>query len=142
MLSLRVALMSTRLLSLAMILKLSVLPFVTVFVVSELPIMYSSVISWLQSPYLYFVINCIIISILASSNLQLQNPSQEQQVPLPPADIIVPPVQVTEEDISVHVRSSTTYVNDSVVASDRYGNYEYLGVEDKTDSGGLCGGEW
>ncbi|KAF9663520.1 hypothetical protein SADUNF_Sadunf17G0059900 [Salix dunnii] len=37
-----------------------------------------------------------------------------------------------EEDISVRIRSSTTYVNDYVVASDRNGNYEYLGVEDKT----------
>ncbi|KAF9674050.1 hypothetical protein SADUNF_Sadunf10G0087600 [Salix dunnii] len=72
MLSFRVALMSTGLLSLAIILKLLVLPFVTVFVVTE-----------------------------------------------------------EEEDIFVHV-STTTYVNDSVVASDRYGNYEYLGVEDKT----------
>lgn len=133
MISLRVALMSTGLLSLAVILKLSVLPFVTDFAVSELPIMYSSVISWLQPPYLYLVINCIIISILASSKLQLQKPSQEQQVPLPPADIIVPPVPVTvvEEDISVLVRS-TAYVNDAVVASDRYGNYEYLDMEDKT----------
>ncbi|KAF9663521.1 hypothetical protein SADUNF_Sadunf17G0060000 [Salix dunnii] len=57
------------------ILKLSVLPFVTFFVVSELLIMYSSVISWFHLPYLYLVINCIIISILASSKLQLQNPS-------------------------------------------------------------------
>ncbi|KAJ6728013.1 COTTON FIBER (DUF761) [Salix koriyanagi] len=133
MLSLKVALISTGLLSLAVILKLSVVPLVTDFAVSELPIMYSSVISWLQPPYLYLVINCIIITILASSRLQLQNPSQEQQVPLSPADIIVPPLPVTveQEDISVLVRS-TAYVNDSVAASDRYGNYEYLGVEDKT----------
>ncbi|XP_061982833.1 uncharacterized protein LOC133702544 [Populus nigra] len=133
MLSLKVALISTGVLSLAVILKLPVL--VTDFAVSELPIMYSSVISWLQPPYLYLVINCIIISILASSKLQLQKPKQEQQVPLPPADIIVPLVQVTEEeeeDISVRLRSAA-YVNEAVVAScDRYGDYEYLDVEDKT----------
>ncbi|XP_011029403.1 PREDICTED: uncharacterized protein LOC105129154 [Populus euphratica] len=131
MLSLKMALISTGVLSLAVILKLPVL--VTDFAVSELPIMYSSVISWLQPPYLFFVINCIIISILASSKLQLQKPNQEQQVPLPPADTIVPPVQVTEEeeDISVRVRSAA-YANEAVVASDRYGDYEYLDVEDKT----------
>jgi hypothetical protein len=132
MLSLKVALISTGVLFLAVILKLPVL--VTDFAVSELPIMYSSVISWLQPPYLYLVINCIIISILASSKLQLQKPNQEQQVPLPPADIIVLPVQVTEEeeeDISVRV-GSAAYVNEAVVASDRYDDYEYLDVEDKT----------
>ncbi|KAG6756495.1 hypothetical protein POTOM_039925 [Populus tomentosa] len=135
MLSLKVALISTGVLSLAVILKLPVLPvLVTDFAVSELAIMYSSVISWLQPPYLYLVINCIIISILASSKLQLQKPDQEQQVPLPPADIIVPPVQVTEEeeeDIAVRVRSAA-YDNEAVVASDRYGDYEFLDVEDKT----------
>lgn len=131
MLSLKVALISAGVLSLAVILKLSVLSVVADFAVSELPIMYSSVLSWLQPPYLYLVINCIIISILASSKLQLQKPDQEQQVPLPPADIIVPPVQVTEEDIAVRVRSAA-YVYEAVFASDRYGDYEYLDVEDKT----------
>lgn len=131
MLSLKVALISTGVLFLAVILKLPVL--VTDFAVSELPIMYSSVISWLQPPYLYLVINCIIISILASSKLQLQKPNQEQQVPLPPADIIVLPVQVTEEEEDISVRvGSAAYVNEAVVASDRYDDYEYLDVEDKT----------
>ncbi|KAF9665274.1 hypothetical protein SADUNF_Sadunf16G0105500 [Salix dunnii] len=63
-----------------------------------------------------------------SEKLELCIKQWKHQVPLSPADIIVPPVQVMKEekDIYVRVRSSTTYVNDFVVASDRYG------VEDKT----------
>ncbi|CAK7327544.1 unnamed protein product [Dovyalis caffra] len=132
MLSVKVGLISTGVLSLAVMLKLSVLPVVTDFAVSELPNMYSSVLSWLQPPYLYLVINCIIISIVASSKLQLQKQNQEQQVPSPPVDIIAPPVQVAEEE-NISVRARIDYVNDSVVAArDQYaGTYQDLEVEEK-----------
>ena len=135
MLSLKVVLISAGVLSLAVILKLSVLPAVTVFAVSELPILYSSVQSWRQPPYLYLTINCIIISILASSKLQLQKPRREQQVPLPsPADMIAPPVQVADQEENVTVRVRSDYDNDAfVVSNDQYGSdYQDLDVEDCT----------
>ncbi|KAB5521510.1 hypothetical protein DKX38_025829 [Salix brachista] len=135
MLSLKVVLISAGVLSLAVILKLSVLPVVAVFAVSELPILYSSVLSWLQPPYLYLTINCIIISILASSKLQLQKPGREQQVPLPsPADMIAPPVQVADQEENVTVRVRSDYDNDAfVVSNDQYGSdYQDLDVEDCT----------
>ncbi|XP_012070655.1 uncharacterized protein LOC105632812 isoform X2 [Jatropha curcas] len=77
-LSLKVALMSTAVLSVAVVLKLSV-PLVTDFAVSELPVMYASFLAWLRPPYLYLVINGIIISIVASSKLLLQTPEESKK---------------------------------------------------------------
>ncbi|KAF9666835.1 hypothetical protein SADUNF_Sadunf16G0269800 [Salix dunnii] len=146
MLSLKVALISAGVLSLAVILKLSILPVVSVFAVSELPILYSSAISWLQPPYLYLTINCIIISIVASSKLQLQKPAgREQQTPLPsPADMSAPPVHVADQEENFTVRVRSDYDNDAfVVSSDQYGsNYQDLDVEDCTvESSGVYGRE-
>lgn len=60
----------------AVALKLSV-PVVVDFVASEVPSFWSFVLSWLKPPYLYVVINGIIISIVASSKLhqKLEDPS-------------------------------------------------------------------
>ncbi|KAJ9182827.1 hypothetical protein P3X46_006777 [Hevea brasiliensis] len=90
--SLKLALISTAVLSVAVILKLSV-PVVTDFAVSELPVVYSSVLSWLRPPYLYLVINGIIMSIVASSMLQLQKseePSKQQVIFSWPTPTVVP----------------------------------------------------
>ncbi|XP_058218107.1 uncharacterized protein LOC131329065 isoform X1 [Rhododendron vialii] len=62
-LSLRAVLISTSVLFAAVILKLSV-PTIIQFASSEV------VLTWLRPPYLYLVINCIIITIVASSKLQ------------------------------------------------------------------------
>lgn len=69
MLSLKIFLISTTVLSAGIMLKLSA-PAVTDFAVSEVPSIWNGVISWLKPPYLYLVINCIIITIVASSKLQ------------------------------------------------------------------------
>ncbi|KAJ8754688.1 hypothetical protein K2173_010779 [Erythroxylum novogranatense] len=74
-LSVKVVLISTGLLSAAVILKHFV-PSVTELAASDLPVVYSSILSWLRPPYLYFVINFIIISIVASSKLQHQKTDQ------------------------------------------------------------------
>ncbi|GAV85359.1 DUF761 domain-containing protein/DUF4408 domain-containing protein [Cephalotus follicularis] len=66
LLSLKIALISTGVLSAAVILKLTV-----PFAVSDIaPCVYSKMSSLLRPPYLYLVVNCIIISIVASSKLQ------------------------------------------------------------------------
>lgn len=61
-LSVKALLISTGVVSIAMFLKLS-LP----VIINETPIIWSSILSWLQPPYLYFVLNAIIIIIAASS---------------------------------------------------------------------------
>ncbi|XP_059283647.1 uncharacterized protein LOC132037190 isoform X2 [Lycium ferocissimum] len=68
-LSIKIFLISTTVLSAAIMLKISA-PAVTDFAVSEVPSIWKGVVSWLKPPYLYLVINCIIITIVASSKLQ------------------------------------------------------------------------
>ncbi|XP_011043274.1 PREDICTED: uncharacterized protein LOC105138774 isoform X2 [Populus euphratica] len=65
-LSLKVILLSTSLLFLSLCLKISV-PLVHDFSVNQAPLLWSSILSWLKPPYLYVIINCIIITIVASS---------------------------------------------------------------------------
>ncbi|KAF8023987.1 hypothetical protein BT93_F1248 [Corymbia citriodora subsp. variegata] len=68
-LSLKVLLASTLALSAAVLLKLS-LPAIADFLTCELPSFYGLLLTWLRPPYLYILINFIIISIVASSKLQ------------------------------------------------------------------------
>ncbi|CAN4102843.1 unnamed protein product [Withania somnifera] len=84
MLSLKFFLISTTVLSAAIMLKVSA-PAVTGFAVSEIPYIWNGVVSWLKPPYLYLVINCIIITIVASS--KLQNKLDED---LSPAQVVSP----------------------------------------------------
>ncbi|KAK1391267.1 hypothetical protein POM88_010323 [Heracleum sosnowskyi] len=69
MFSLKVLTISSSLCFIAMLLKLS-FPHLTSFAVSDLPSILNVVASWLKPPYLYLVINCIIITIVATSKLQ------------------------------------------------------------------------
>lgn len=85
-LSVKALLISTGVVSIAMFLKLS-LP----VIINETPIIWSSILSWLQPPYLYFVLNAIIIIIAASSKFhtKVDDYDQHQQLNLtkvpPPA---------------------------------------------------------
>ncbi|GAB2277901.1 hypothetical protein Dimus_012602 [Dionaea muscipula] len=79
----KVALISSALLSMAVICKLSA-PFILDFLTADLPLLWSSFLSWLRPPYLYLVLNCIILTIVASSKLQ---PSQSVREP-PPESVV------------------------------------------------------
>lgn len=85
-LSLKVLLISTGLVSMAVALKVSV-PVVVEFAVSEVPSFWSFVLSWLTPPYLYLVINFIIIIIAASSKLQykVEEPPEKAGIATPSA---------------------------------------------------------
>ncbi|GAB4826878.1 hypothetical protein Ancab_033757 [Ancistrocladus abbreviatus] len=65
-LSVKVKLITNGILFIAMLLTLS-LPKLLNFAASEFPNLWSSFRSWLRPPYLYVIINCIIIAIAASS---------------------------------------------------------------------------
>ncbi|XP_017647154.1 uncharacterized protein LOC108487348 isoform X1 [Gossypium arboreum] len=77
MLSLKVLLISSGVFSIALGLKLSV-PLVMEFSVSQAPLLWSTFRSWLKPPYLYFVINGIIITIVASSRFHQNNGENEK----------------------------------------------------------------
>ncbi|KAL7186368.1 hypothetical protein ACSBR2_028167 [Camellia fascicularis] len=128
MLSLKVVLISTSVLFMAMVLKLSV-PIVMEFAISEIPSIWSFVMSWLRPPYLYVVINCIIITIVASSKLQ------QKVVDKPPPAVagetmVYPvPIKVREDyavayggvdvkNASVEVRPEFEYEYDANVVKD------------------------
>ncbi|GKV45241.1 hypothetical protein SLEP1_g52350 [Rubroshorea leprosula] len=85
-LSLKVLFISTGVLSLAFGLKVSV-PLVLDFSVSQAPVLWSSVASWLRPPFLYVIINAIIITIVASSRFHRRDGDNEkadhQQMPVP-----------------------------------------------------------
>ncbi|KAL8128345.1 hypothetical protein AgCh_015075 [Apium graveolens] len=69
MFSLKVLTISSSICFIAMLLKLS-LPHLTTFPLFDFPAVLNAVASWLKPPYLYLVINCIIITIVATSKLQ------------------------------------------------------------------------
>lgn len=98
-LSLKIILISTGVLSMAVFLKLS-LPLLTDFLLSEIPTIWTCFVSWLRPPYLYLIINCIIISILASSKLQQKLDGDGSPAPPPVAKISSDYVVYSGGDIS------------------------------------------
>ncbi|CAO2833479.1 unnamed protein product [Amaranthus hypochondriacus] len=85
----------------ALILKLS-LPIILDFFTGELPLFWSMVLSWLQPPYLYLLINCIIITIVASSKLHLSSGEDGESVTLVRRSFSTPvkvPVEKREDSV-------------------------------------------
>ncbi|KAI9197911.1 hypothetical protein LWI28_006551 [Acer negundo] len=87
MVSLKVVLVSTGVLSMALLLKMSV-PLVMDFSISRAPVMWSSFLSWLKPPYLYLIINGIIITIVASSRFYHNDGDDSLTAKTKPADFV------------------------------------------------------
>lgn len=104
-LSLKLVLISTGVLSLAVMLKFS-LPVVSDFIAYEIPSIWSFLLSWLRPPYLYIVINFIIISIVASSRMQ-----QKTDYPEPEMPVVQPP----HEEVSRDVQEDSVVYGDGVI---------------------------
>ncbi|KAL4585530.1 hypothetical protein LXL04_010152 [Taraxacum kok-saghyz] len=111
-LSLKVLLISAGLVYVAVTMKLAV-PLMLNFAVYDFPAIWSVIVSWLKPPYLYVVINGIIITIAASTRFQhnnhQENHSQFQQQVNPPS--VLPPSDLTSDLHPVPIRSSLDAVD-------------------------------
>ncbi|MFS8026501.1 hypothetical protein Hanom_Chr16g01487481 [Helianthus anomalus] len=120
-LSFKLLLISTAIISVAVTIKLSI-PFLS----TGLPAILSTVATWLKPPYLYVIINGIIITIAATTRFQHPDNQSQPQVPNtpPPSDLIsnstsfgvmeIPPVSYDVEP-TVTVEPPVVYESKEVV---------------------------
>ncbi|KAL2523597.1 Uncharacterized protein Adt_08651 [Abeliophyllum distichum] len=130
-------------------LKFSV-PAITEFSLHEVPSIINGVVSWFKPPYLYLVINCIIITILASSKFPSKKDEISRPLPSPPPPLetaahIQPQLPVMPIAENLHpdeykydgvVSSSEEvpegYVNDIVDSNNGFSHVEAGGLGDET----------
>ncbi|KAK8585291.1 hypothetical protein V6N13_139225 [Hibiscus sabdariffa] len=136
MLSLKVLFISTGILGIALGFKISV-PLVLEFCVSQAPLWWSTFRSWLRPPYLYVIINGIIITIVASSRFNFnQNKSEKDQTvqmqPRPKISVDRRPVE--EYDTKSSWESDVVESSDFVYEQNHRGKeVETLIIEDESN---------
>nr|AGV75920.1 CFE protein [Gossypium herbaceum] len=111
-LSLKVFLISTGILGIVLGLKISV-PLVLEFSVSQAPLWWSGFRSWLKPPYLYVVINGIIITIAASSRFNQNNGEKDQMEQMQPR-----PKISEDQQPMVEYETKSGWDSDAVESSD------------------------
>lgn len=121
-LPLKVLFLSTTILSAAVAIKVTV-PAIADFAVTDAPSIYNGVISWLKPPYLYLVINCIIITIFAASKLQ----SKFDDSASPPPIIPLPEIKQSPPPVPVQVYRQQTILDP--VSQYNYGDFNGQAVE-------------
>ncbi|XP_072952370.1 uncharacterized protein [Typha angustifolia] len=84
-------------------------PAIIGFLTAELPVMYGSLLGWLTPPYLYFVINGIILSIAASSRFHSPSDSAGSEPP-PVIPVASRPLEFVEPELEVDVGVELTKV--------------------------------
>lgn len=100
----KIVLISTGAISIAMAIKVSVPP-VMAFAFCNVPAIWSALVLWLKPPYIYFIVNGIIITIMASSRLsQLHRVVDYHETSIPPPTPAAPAP-------SHHVVAATIPVN-------------------------------
>ncbi|XP_054813546.1 uncharacterized protein LOC129314211 [Prosopis cineraria] len=124
-LSLKVALLSTGVLSLAVALKFSV-PLVSDFIGADVPNIWSFFLTWLRPPYLYILVNFIIISIAASS--KFQNHKLDDQAHSQDHPVVLPsdPIKMSEEissEYAIYNRQDVDVLEPEMITGDIRTNY-------------------
>ncbi|GAB2227253.1 hypothetical protein Droror1_Dr00009066 [Drosera rotundifolia] len=97
MLSLKMTVISSAVISTAVTLTFSA-PILQHFVVTELPLIWSGLVLWLRPPYVYLVLNCIILTIVASSKLF---PGSRSQAAAGPTSPLHSPIPVADGGVAV-----------------------------------------
>ncbi|KAK6932491.1 protein of unknown function DUF4408 [Dillenia turbinata] len=117
LLTLKVVLISSGVAFLALLLKLSI-PAILDFAVYSVPIIWTSFLSWLKPPYLYVIINGIIITIAASSRFHRKSPAHDDdfspEIPSPAKILSDPAPGFSYETVTVK-SSSEQILTDSAI---------------------------
>ncbi|KAM7504055.1 hypothetical protein LguiB_002959 [Lonicera macranthoides] len=123
--SLKVLLISTSVLLVALMLKLAA-PVIMEFTFTEVPSIWTFILTCLKPPYLYLVINCIIITIVASSKFESEavEPSQVQV----PVALVSPELVKVPADYAV--RTEPGYDYDAILNVAKVPEYDVYGHVD------------
>ncbi|KAK8642144.1 hypothetical protein V6N13_011501 [Hibiscus sabdariffa] len=116
---------STGILGIALGLKVYV-PLVLEFCVSQAPLWWSTIHSLLKPPYLYVIINGIIITIAASSRFNQNNSEKDQTAPIHPR------LKISEDQRPVVEYDMKSSWESDVVSSDFVYEQNYRGKEVET----------
>ncbi|KAL6573935.1 hypothetical protein OROHE_001477 [Orobanche hederae] len=108
-LSMKVLLISAGVVSLAVVLRISV-----PIAVNEIPAMWSIIMSWLKPPYLYLIINGIIITIAASSRFHQSQSEEPPAVRSEQLTSVSTPSTASFESFSDHLDISTVVAETAV----------------------------
>ncbi|KAM0952423.1 hypothetical protein DsansV1_C03g0036251 [Dioscorea sansibarensis] len=139
----RVALVSAVVASTAVMFRLSGLRVLS-FISFEVPRMYGSLLSWLVPPYLYIIINGIILSIAASSRFHKVATEEVGPTPMIPTTELTTPVEYVVENVEAEepqgVGVYKVVVGDEVLIEGEEKEKEFVSERREEESGDILTG--
>ncbi|CAL9107181.1 unnamed protein product [Musa textilis] len=126
MLFLKAALTSAAVVATMAVMLLHAGPPIRRLLVTEAPRAYASLLAWLTPPYLYFVLNAIILSIAAASRFHKPSTDSTDRVPISPTEMVVHPPEymLPAEDQEGHSWDAPSTRLVAAVSEEYYGGGE------------------
>lgn len=111
------------------------------FLSSEVPRMYGSLLSWLVPPYLYIIINGIILSIAASSRFHKVAAEDVDLAPMIPTTELTTPAEFVVESVNAEESQGVgvyykVAVGDEVIIEEGHEEKEFVLRPREEESGG------